>query len=241
MSEIDARKHYGLLKYGKIVILDQLVSEPGKPRFSGFKELIFSDCSTEEVLNMILPPIEFVNIKAQKCLQYVLTTPAKITDVYELQNQLDNALQNDQARETGICPIREKIYGEFFEELIREITINCSQRGILLMKIKKEFRSIIENFQQLYISSLAFGIRESLAGENLDAHLRLDIDETQATINKLEEEIANLEDELINMEDSEEKFKENCEKENEYRMKSLNNENCALREKLKELLIFKKA
>jgi len=241
MSETDGRKNYGLLKYGKIVILDQLTTEPGKPRFTGFKELMYSDCSTEEVLNMILPPIEFVNIKVQKCLQYVLTTPAKVSDVYELQTQLDNALQNDQARETGICPIREKIYGEFFEELIRQITINCSQRGILLMKIRNEFRSIIENYQKLYISSLAFGIRESLSGENLDAHLRSEIDETQASIAELEDEIQSLEDELINMEDNEQKFKEDCEKENEYRMKSLTDENAALREKLKDLLIFKKA
>lgn len=38
----------------------------------------------------------------------------------------------------GVCPIREKLYDECFHELIRQITINCLERGILLMRIKNE-------------------------------------------------------------------------------------------------------
>ncbi len=241
MSENDKGKSFGLLKYGKIVILDHLSKEETRPKIKGMNDLIFSESSTEDILNMILPPIDFKNHKSQECLQYVLTTPAKVSDVYELQTQLDNSLQNEQARETGICPLREKIYNEFFEELIRQITINCSQRGILLTKIRNEFRSIIENFQKLYISSLAYGIRESLSGENLDVHLNNEISKSHYEIANLTSDIEKLEGELMNMEDTEQKYKESCEMETEVRLQSLSDENSQLRDKLKDLLIFKKA
>ena len=44
-------------------------------------------------------------------------TPVAKSDVVNLQ--VDRRLQTEQARETGICPIREKLYTECFDELIR--------------------------------------------------------------------------------------------------------------------------
>lgn len=67
-----------------------------------------------------------------------------------------------QARETGICPIREQLYNECFDELIRQITINCLERGILLMRIKKEIEMTVNSYQTLYESAIAYGIRTSL-------------------------------------------------------------------------------
>ena len=67
-----------------------------------------------------------------------------------------------QARETGICPIRERLYNECFDELIRQVTINCLERGILLMRIKKEIEMTINSYQTLYESAIAYGIRTSL-------------------------------------------------------------------------------
>jgi hypothetical protein len=34
-----------------------------------------------------------------------------------LQEQLDHQLQSRQARETGICPVREELYSQCFGEL----------------------------------------------------------------------------------------------------------------------------
>ena len=51
----------------------------------------------------------------------VSSTPATRPDVVNLQKNLDKALQARQARETGICPIREELYSQCFDELIREV------------------------------------------------------------------------------------------------------------------------
>lgn len=49
----------------------------------------------------------------------VSSTPASKVDVMNLQEELDKRLGARQARETGICPIREELYAQCFDELIR--------------------------------------------------------------------------------------------------------------------------
>lgn len=50
-------------------------------------------------------------------------TPATRLDVCALQEQLEMRLQQREARETGICPIRRELYSECFDELIRQVSI----------------------------------------------------------------------------------------------------------------------
>ena len=50
----------------------------------------------------------------QLWVQYVSSTPATRLEVINLQEQLDNQLQQRQARETGICPVREELYSQCF-------------------------------------------------------------------------------------------------------------------------------
>ena len=67
--------------------------------------------SNEDLLNSILPPREFT-ISGQLWIQYVSSTPATRVDVVNLKNDLDSKLQQRQAIETGICPIREELYSQ---------------------------------------------------------------------------------------------------------------------------------
>merc|ERR1719162_1033889 len=74
-------------------------------------------------------------------------------------------LQQRQARETGICPIREELYSQCFDELIRQETIICAERGLLLLRVRDEIRMTICAYQSLYESSIAFGMRKALQAE----------------------------------------------------------------------------
>ena len=69
---------------------------------------------------------------------------------------------NFKAKETGICPIREDLYDQCFDELIRQITIDCKQRGLLLVKVRDEMRNILNGYKNLYESSIAFGMRKKI-------------------------------------------------------------------------------
>ena len=71
------------------------------------------DQKTEEILNSILPPREWSE-SGQLWVQSVSSTPATRLDVINLQEQLDTRLQQRQARETGICPVRRELYSQCF-------------------------------------------------------------------------------------------------------------------------------
>ncbi|XP_051892358.1 axonemal dynein light intermediate polypeptide 1 [Pristis pectinata] len=119
---------------------------------------------TEEILNAILPPREWTE-NSQMWIQQVSSIPCTRIDVVHLQEQLDIKLQQRQARETGICPVRRELYSQCFDELIRQVTINCAERGLLLLRVRDEIRMTISAYQTLYESSVAFGMRKALQAE----------------------------------------------------------------------------
>jgi dynein light intermediate chain len=49
--------------------------------------------------------------------------------------------------------------------LIRQITINCEERGLLLLRVRDEAKMTIAAYETLYESSIAFGIRKALMAE----------------------------------------------------------------------------
>ena len=118
----------------------------------------------EDYLNSILPPREYSD-GGQLWVQYVSPIPATRLDVVILQEELDKKLQERQARETGICPIREELYSQAFDELIRQATINCAERGFLLVRVRDEIKMTIQAYQTLYESSIAYGMRKALQAE----------------------------------------------------------------------------
>ena len=63
-----------------------------------------------------------------------------------LQDELDRRLIAYQTRETGICPKREELHAQCFDELIRQITINCAERGFLLVRVRDEIKMTIQAY-----------------------------------------------------------------------------------------------
>ncbi|XP_036396622.1 33 kDa inner dynein arm light chain, axonemal-like [Megalops cyprinoides] len=119
---------------------------------------------TEEILHAILPPREWTEGN-KLWVQRVSSSPGTRMDVIKLQEQLDLKLQQRQARETGICPVRRELYSQCFDELIRQETISCAERGLLLLRVRDEIRMCMAAYQTLYESSVAFGIRKVLQSE----------------------------------------------------------------------------
>ena len=64
--------------------------------------------------------------------------PATRSDVIQATTLLDQRLRERQARETGICPVRRELYQQGFDELIRQVTIECAERGLLLLRVRDE-------------------------------------------------------------------------------------------------------
>lgn len=121
-------------------------------------------CETDEILNTILPPRTWEE-DGQLWTQTVSSVPATRQDVVNLQETLDILLQQSQARETGICPVRRELYAQCFDEIIRQVTINCSERGLLLLRVRDEMVMSMDAYETLYCSSISFGMRKALQSQ----------------------------------------------------------------------------
>ncbi|KAJ9582198.1 hypothetical protein L9F63_003464, partial [Diploptera punctata] len=145
----------------------------------------------EEILNSILPPREWEE-DGQLWRQQVSSTPATRLDVINLQEELDMRLLQKQARETGICPMRRELYTQCFDELIRQVTINCAERGLLFLRVRDEIRKTISCYELLFQSSIGFGIRKGLLAEQGKADLEEKVKELIEEKSEIEKQIVEL-------------------------------------------------
>ena len=115
--------------------------------------------SSEDILNAILPPREWVE-SGKHFIQYVSHQPASRVDVARLREMLDQKLMERQARESGICPVREELFSQCFDEIIRQVTLSEPERGLLLLRVRDEIKMTIAAYQTLYQSSVTFAMRK---------------------------------------------------------------------------------
>ncbi|KAK9817993.1 hypothetical protein WJX72_005455 [[Myrmecia] bisecta] len=182
-----------LVKYDNAVLVsstkDKLLEKSGKKAGKPGLDGKASVTQTEDILNSILPPREWTE-EGQLWVQYVSSNPAGRLDVINLQEKLDQQLQQRQARETGICPVREELYAQCFDEIIREVTINCAERGLLLLRVRDEMRMTVAAYQTLYESSVAFGMRKALQTEQGKSDMEVRVQTLEAEAKDLERQVS---------------------------------------------------
>ena len=125
---------------------------------------IDSNPSLSEILNSMFLPREWEE-NGKRFIQYVSPEPATREKARDLFKALDEKIRERQAREKGICPVREELYSQCFDEIIRQVTIECPERGLLLLRVRDEIKMTIASYQTLYESAILFGIKKQLQAE----------------------------------------------------------------------------
>lgn len=82
-----------------------------------------------------------------------------------LNDALDERLAQRQARMAGLCPVREDLFRQCFDELIREVAINSPERGLLLLRVRDEARMTLDAYKALHETSVTFGVRKQMQAE----------------------------------------------------------------------------
>jgi dynein light intermediate chain len=72
------------------------------------------------------------------------------------------------------------------------VTINCAERGLLLLRVRDEIRMTIAAYQTLYESSVAFGMRKALQAEQGKADMELKIKTLEGEKKDLERSVVEL-------------------------------------------------
>ncbi|XP_040021183.2 axonemal dynein light intermediate polypeptide 1 [Gasterosteus aculeatus] len=147
-----------LVKYESPVLVERSNRKSTTPKSDDPRQ------EPKEILNRILPPREWME-GDQLWEQQVSVAPSTREDVSGLEELLDMKLQQWQARGTGICPLRRKLYSQCFDELIRQVTVECTEMGLLLLRVRDEIQMTLAAYRALSDSSMAFGMRKALQAE----------------------------------------------------------------------------
>ena len=152
--------------------------------------------NSEEVLDLILPPRTIED----NHLQFVSSEVPTRQDVNDLSQLFGFRLQDSKARKSGICSVRSAIYAMCFDELIRQITVGCPERGLLLMRIRDELRMTTDSYRILYEASVGLGRRKSIESERGKQQMANKIETLRTTKDSLTKEVRRLEAKLSAME-----------------------------------------
>lgn len=129
----------------------------------------------EDIINSILPPRMWEQADGTTWLQYTSKTPASRVDVDAVEAALEQRLQQRQARLAGLCPVRSELYTQAFDEMLREVTIDLPERGLLLLRIRDEARMTRAAYEALYDGSITFSVRKQLQAEQGIAELESEV------------------------------------------------------------------
>lgn len=140
------------------------------------KGVVENTSKLDEMVHAMLPAREWTE-ESGIWTQHVSMEPASRLDVITLQERLDAKLSERKARESGICPVREDLYTQSFDELIRQVALEGPERGLLMMRTRDELRMTIDAYKTLFASSVAFGIKKQLQAERGIPELQAQVDE----------------------------------------------------------------
>jgi len=83
--------------------------------------------------------------------------------------------------------------------LIRQITINCAERGFLLVRVRDEIKMAIQSSQALYESSIDYGTRKALMAEQKKSEMQTNLPQLRQACAELETEAARPDLEIIDV------------------------------------------
>jgi len=182
------------------------------PRFEserGMEERLPSNAEVVEVLHTLLPTITLNDAEGRVWKQYCSTPMSNREDVYRLQDALDAELIERQARPYGICPVRELLYSQSFDELLRQVALESPERGLMLLRVRDQLRMSIACYQTLFHNSTTFGTRRAVLAEKSLAPYEKKVKELSQKKEKLQSQVYDLKDKLKVVEEYETEESEN--------------------------------
>lgn len=151
-----------------------------------------------ETLNSMFPPKKWEE-DGHKFIQYVSPKPASRDKCRDLFLALEQKKKDRRACEKGICPVREELYSQCFDEIIRQVTIDSPERGLLLLRVRDELKMTIASYQTLYESAILYGIRKQVQAEDDKDRLRKELKEKEQKTIELTNKKSLLENKLLSL------------------------------------------
>lgn len=108
---------------------------------------------------------------------------ATLFEIYELTEKFDNTLKDLEDEHTGFSNKLRDMYGQLFDELIRQEILVCPDRGSLLINVKSEAVESLKAMKKLYRSCFAYAITKNLIARKNCIQMRKQIPKLEEQIN----------------------------------------------------------
>ena len=94
---------------------------------------------------------------------------------------------------------RRRIYDDCFDELVRQVTIECGERGILMSRVRHVYRQMMRAYCEIYSSANAYAMRTLILSEQSKLKANSRVDYLQFDVDHLKQQLMNAEDHLENV------------------------------------------
>lgn len=111
-------------------------------------------------------------------------------DVVLLYLHLQRRCASESARPCGVvCPNRERLYSDVLQELIRQVTLLCPERGLLLDELARSMQQSMETYDVLLDSASQYAVRKSTE-RDLNQHLFAEKAELETEVRRREHRVS---------------------------------------------------
>ncbi|ESL10741.1 dynein arm light chain [Trypanosoma rangeli SC58] len=114
--------------------------------------------------------------------------PVSRTETVETHDKLRRRMKELGVQRCAISPQRSLLLAECFLEVIRQVTAECWERGLLLLKIHTERTAAQRAHRELFESRVGHAFRLALKGEKDTSRVQQDIESLKRRAEELTEE-----------------------------------------------------
>ncbi|ORC87567.1 dynein arm light chain, axonemal [Trypanosoma theileri] len=127
--------------------------------------------TAEQALARLFPPVPLQQQQQDGKEKDSELTWMKVADIEHtsrldavcLREHLERRCKEENARPTGVvCMIREGIYTDGLREVIRQVTVLCPERGLLLAELATEMQQTTNTYDILFDSACQYAVRKAI-------------------------------------------------------------------------------
>lgn len=123
------------------------------------------DPNVRVIVDRFITPRRWTDSHGTLWIQHASPYCTSRTETLETHEKLRRRLKQYEAKETGICPVRNLLIAECYMEVIRMVTVECWERGLLLLHIHAERVAAQVAHREIFESRVGHAFRLTLKGE----------------------------------------------------------------------------
>ena len=155
----------------------------------------------EDILPLIIKREQCFDGGEDSCsdIKFSVELPSK-EEIDELGILIEELIREKKCKVNGVCDLSDKIFLRLFNEMIRQVAIDCPERGILLSLIRDQIVDTVGNYKRLLHQSGDFCMRREIEHNSQIDQLTQDNKDLRNKLLELKTQKNLLKSSLINLE-----------------------------------------